>query len=1607
MDDRRPAGGAHACANGNPPWQRAVPALALLLAVSPALRAGDVPGPFRLDIHWGSWQASHEDAALQGRDYPRLDPEVCWTLAFPVNLEFYPDSLPGLEGCLFRRLTRLQEKICGTSTNHPYWQAELRSMEILPAPGQVLDLTNEAAPGAPPNPVGCRPPHPWELLAERNRGRERGMCALGNPINPASGNKFQAELDYVGAGPHPVRWVRYYNSDATVPVAHPPGQSLGAGWSHSYNGSLWRYRVGTDFHLMAYRPDGRAYRYRWDHALQDYVGPSDVADRFVRQDNGEWGFRNADGSVEIYGYTSGDRTWLTEIRYPGGARVRVQRTGAGEITAVDDPTGRRLAIATRDGRLETLTDPAGAVYAYAYETAPAREPLLASVTYPGTGTPRRYLYGEPAHVGGSPHDAMKLTGIVDENGDRHATWRYDERGRAWHGERAGGAGAVSIGGHAPPDAGTARLGSVTFTDANGQSEVQTYEVVNGHAKMSAVLNGQCAHCEGRPLAATYDARGFRASRRDAAGHLAYFRHDALGNETCRLEGVPGNGEAADNALRLVHREWHADWRVPVRERVFAPIEPGMIPPAACDASPAPAGWVLRRETETVLVPGTDRVDYRLERSFPADPDDPPRRTDYVYYGEAAGDDPALAALGLLHAIDGPRTDVADVTRFFHAVADTDGGRTGDLLRVVDAAGNTVEIGARDAVGRPLEIIDANGVATALAWHPRGWLIARTEAAGIPAAGTTRIDYDAVGQPTRVTLPDGAWLAYTHDAAHRLTGINDAAGNAMTWSLDAFGNRTLENVTDPGGAIRRTVRRVYDPLNRLASVVLGEGETTAFRYDANGNVETRIDPRDEHPDPHNISPQVATRFLHDALDRVRRVVDAAGGATDVERNVDGLPTRVVDPNGVETRYVLNGFGERREVHSPDAGVSRFIYNEAGNPVRREDARGVVVHTRYDAINRPVHVDYSSDTDIVFDWDEQQPSALCPGPRNGRGRLTSMTDESGATHFHYDARGRVACRERLLGGQSKATRYAYDAADRLVSLTYPSGRRVDYARDTAGRVSRVSMSFRGETMTLLDAIEHAPFGPPVAWTLGNGLDVRMPLDRSYRLRSIVHGDALEQHIRYDAAGNPTAIDDAADPDASETFAWDANSRLTRAAGPYGRVDYAYDDNGNRTALTVDGDPAAGGSARYAYAPGTNRLDEVQPGGTAQPIVRTYDAVGNTLAVANPATSHTIEYAYGEDGRLDTFGRRRLGRRPRGGGFGGGVRVLRSGDGRPALEHDVYASGRRGRTHTLLHYDEAGRLLAVGRPSGRSTDYIYLGQRLVALASNQPEISRYEPDPENPAVQTPVAARQPLYVQTNAVGMPVYASDADGATGWRLASLEPFGRRSVDGTVWPRIRLGFPGQIDSIDGLAVYNHFREYEPATGRYLQSDPIGLAGGANRYTYANNNPLVWVDPLGLFCLTLPQIEIVAAAGGGAVAGGLFGGGIVGALAGATIAGGTAAAAHLAGGGGFSSAGAGAAAGFAAAARSGGSRRGGAFVGAFTSSLAGNDSNPFSNTIAGSLGGFFGGFSSDVLFGDPRGRGFGPISAGLRGGVAGIAAGFTQDFLRDYLLRFECEEECGQ
>jgi RHS repeat-associated protein len=168
----------------------------------------------------------------------------------------------------------------------------------------------------------------------------------------------------------------------------------------------------------------------------------------------------------------------------------------------------------------------------------------------------------------------------------------------------------------------------------------------------------------------------------------------------------------------------------------------------------------------------------------------------------------------------------------------------------------------------------------------------------------------------------------------------------------------------------------------------------------------------------------------------------------------------------------------------------------------------------------------------------------------------------------------------------------------------------------------------------------------------------------------------------------------------------------------------------------------------------------------------------------------------------------------------------------------------------YDEAGQLLGqynnVGQPLQQ---YVWLGGQPVGVIVPWPPA----PPPEEGQPPPPTPLPKLWYVQSDALGSPRSIIDpVRNLAVWRWdETKETFGDHAPntdpdnDGTHLV-FDLRFPGQrYDAASGLH-YNYFRDYDPAVGRYTQSDPIGLAGGINTYAYAGSMPTGAIDPMGLY-----------------------------------------------------------------------------------------------------------------------------------------------------------------
>src|SRR5215469_11367606 len=150
------------------------------------------------------------------------------------------------------------------------------------------------------------------------------------------------------------------------------------------------------------------------------------------------------------------------------------------------------------------------------------------------------------------------------------------------------------------------------------------------------------------------------------------------------------------------------------------------------------------------------------------------------------------------------------------------------------------------------------------------------------------------------------------------------------------------------------------------------------------------------------------------------------------------------------------------------------------------------------------------------------------------------------------------------------------------------------------------------------------------------------------------------------------------------------------------------------------------------------------------------------------------------------------------------------------------------TYYIYDESGHVIGEYDASGNPIqEHVYLGDRPVAV------------------VQTGTVNGQQSstldYVTADQLNTPRDIMDSGQNVVWNWTS-DPFGNGQPTGSLTYNLR--FPGQYYDQETGHNYNYERDYDPGTGRYMESDPIGLNGGANTYVYTADNPVTLIDPTG-------------------------------------------------------------------------------------------------------------------------------------------------------------------
>ncbi|MBT3022141.1 MAG: hypothetical protein KUF77_04495 [Candidatus Thiodiazotropha sp. (ex Lucina aurantia)] len=618
------------------------------------------------------------------------------------------------------------------------------------------------------------------------------------------------------------------------------------------------------------------------------------------------------------------------------------------------------------------------------------------------------------------------------------------------------------------------------------------------------------------------------------------------------------------------------------------------------------------------------------------------------------------AMGQVETIDGPRIDVSDITTYGY---NTQGNR----ISITNVLSQVTQITAHDAAGRPLTIVNPNGLTTTLSYDLRGRMTQQSLSDG-STTRTTLYNFDPVGNLTRVTQPDGSFISYDYDPAHRLIGMEDNQGNRIDYTLDAMGNHLSEQVSDPNGTLTRNQQRVYDELGQVQQLIDSQNNNTAYSYDANGNLTQTTDAK--------LNPTAQT---YDALDRLKQQTDALTGTTQYTYDAQDNLASVTDPNGLTTTYNYDGLGNLISQTSPDTGTTTYTYDEAGNRLTQTDARGITINYSYDALNRLTHISYpDTSLNVTYTYDQGT---------HGIGKLTSIIDTNGTTTYTYNAYGDLITQTRTSSDSIVTTfNYDYDTYGRLASLTYPSGNSVNYTYDAQGQLSGLSYEWSdGATQSLIGNLQTLPFGPVKAFDYGNGLSLTRSFDQDYRLVGQTISGILQSSYQHDPVGNITDWQDLLSTGQDQLFDYDALYRLTNASGAYGDFTYTYDATGNRLSLTLDGS-----TETYSYLPSSHRLQQILGSVTDD---RTYDTAGNTLQ------SLIGSYTYDDTNRMVSFSK--TGTTATYAYNGKGERISKNVEG----------------TITRFRYGPAGQLLGEYNQNGQMIrEYVTLGEQPIAVIREQ---------------------------------------------------------------------------------------------------------------------------------------------------------------------------------------------------------------------------------------------------------------------------------------------------
>ncbi len=730
---------------------------------------------------------------------------------------------------------------------------------------------------------------------------------------------------------------------------------------------------------------------------------------------------------------------------------------------------------------------------------------------------------------------------------------------------------------------------------------------------------------------------------------------------------------------------------------------------------------------------------------------------------------------------------------------------GNLATITNALGQTTAL-TYDGQGNILTVTDPVSQVTTYAYDAAGNRISTTNALGQASTYT----YDDQGRVITLTDPAGRTTTLAYDVAGNLVQTIDAIGAVTTMAYDAAGN--MINITVPDGT---TSTLTYDIQSRLVAVTDALGTVTAYSYDFLGNRISSVDGNGNQ-----------TTVVYDHLGRVIQSIDAMGQATIMAYDAKGNLLTLTDAKGQVTSFSYDSLGQLVYESTNLGKETSYTYDSKGNLVSKTDANGVITTYSYDAARRLLGKVFPDQSQVTYSYD-------------AAGRLSQIANEHIGYAMTYDAMGRVT---EVRDSNDRVINYAFDATGNRSKMVLPDGSEVGYSYDEDNRLIGLA-SFAG--------------------------DFNFSYDSIGRRTGLAYPNGIQTSYSYNALGLLTNI-------------ITKNSRDKLASA----FSYSHDAVGNRLSKTVENDKGHhSGATRYDYTyDAIYHLLESLPTKINKRREKTsdhraeifeYDEVGNRLIGPKTENFYTYnednelmesqQFLYDHDAKGNTISKQKLGNDENWSyEYNYENRLIKA----TKVDDDDEV------TIVSFKYDPFGRRIEKSvqkgskykyNASSTTTSYVYDGTNMIMEINSQPgkakghterhhhksERGHWQHDDVSTFVYgagtieplAEVRGRDISYLHADGLGAVSNVTD-ERARVVETLEYTAYGMvKERGGEVKTKFR--FPGQYYDAETGLHYNWHRYYDPAIGRYMTPDPIGLRGGINLYGYVGGNPVNWSDPRGL------------------------------------------------------------------------------------------------------------------------------------------------------------------